>query len=71
MTLPSLCRGLYFGMAANDILNLLGKPLRPELMGEDTQGLIVKWFYEDVVVILRRRERGQTMCYRLTGIDRG
>lgn len=64
-------RGLYLGMTADHILQVLGKPLRPELMGEDTQGLIVKWFYDDVALVLRRRTRGQITCYRLTAIEEG
>lgn len=61
---------LPLGTAADDILRILGKPLKPELVGEDKEGLIVKWIYDDVALILRRRMRGGIACYRLTGIDR-
>ena len=71
MRLPLQDRRLHLGMTADDVLQVLGKPLRPKLMGEDTQGLIVKWYYADIVVILRRRKRGQMTCYRLTGTIEG
>ena len=71
MRLPLQDRRLHLGMTADDILQVLGKPLRPKLMGEDAQGLIVKWFYEDVILILRRRTRGGNTCYRLTGTIEG
>lgn len=49
------------GMSADEVLRLLGygksSAVRPpKIVGQDEQGLTVRWFYPDVVLTLQRAE---------------
>lgn len=55
----------YIEMPADDLLELWGEPLRSEKVGEDARGAIVEWWYEDVVVTLKRWELDGVTCYRV------
>jgi len=61
-------RGVQKGMAADDVLEVWGKALRTEVVGEDTQGLIVEWVYADAVLVMARRTADEVTCYRVIQI---
>ena len=61
-------RGVQKGMAADDVLEVWGKALRTEVVGEDTQGLIVEWVYADAVLVMARRTADGVTCYRVIQI---
>jgi len=52
-------------MPADDVLKVWAQGSGgTELVGRDAEGLIVKWFYEDATVIMKRWEMGGIYCYR-------
>ncbi len=68
MTVPNI----YIGMSADDVLRALGDPLKSKWSGEPgKRGLIVNWFYDNIVLTLERHARGGTTCYRVTKIGKG
>lgn len=67
-TLIQQYRGVYIGMPADDVLQVWGKGLRTELLGQDSEGLIVAWVYEDARLIMKRSWLGGTYQYRVSEI---
>lgn len=61
---------MQIGLTADEVLRLPGwggaaavRP--PEVVGEDDDGIIVRWHYWDTILTLERREE----CYRVTAIE--
>lgn len=55
----------YIEMPADDLLKLWGKPLKSITVGQDSRGAIGEWWYEDVIVTLKRWELDGVTCYRV------
>jgi hypothetical protein len=69
--------GVYVGMPADDVLKIHPKKeteSESEVLGSDSEGLIVKWTYHGAYLILARREGkgtdslGFSKCYRVAEI---
>ena len=61
-------RGVRLGMPADDVLQVWGKGLRTEVIGQDSDGLVVAWVYDDARLIFRRSWLGGTYQYRVSEI---
>jgi len=60
---------MQIGLTADEVLRMpgFGKQYvtrRPKIVGEDDGGLIVRWFYWDMILILKRQDG----CYRVAEI---
>jgi len=67
---PTSRRGrIHIGMPADDLLATLGKGLATEVVGQDKNGLIVKWYYPDAVYTMKRWTEGGVECYRVAEIQ--
>ena len=65
---PAGSQRVSIGMPADDVLAVLGKGTRTEVVGEDENGLIVKWFYPDAVYTMKLWESGGITRYRVANI---
>lgn len=61
-------RGVYIGMPADDVLKVWGQGLRTNVLGQDTQGLVVEWVYQDATLTMKRWQEGRITCYRVAKI---
>lgn len=62
-------RGVYIGMPADDVLQIWGKGLRTEVLGQDSEGLVVAWVYQDARLIMKRSWLADTYQYRVAEIQ--
>lgn len=61
-------RGVYIGMPADDVLKVWGKGVRTEVLGTNSEGLIVAWVYQDARLTMKRSWLGGTYQYRVAEI---
>ena len=61
-------RGVYIGMPADNVLRIWGKGVRTEVLGEDSEGLVVAWVYQDARLIMKRSWLADTYQYRVAEI---
>ncbi len=56
------------GMSADDVLARKGKAATVAKIGNDQNGLIVEWQYQDATYLLARREKSGVEAYRVIKI---
>ena len=61
-------RGVYIGMPADDVLKVWGQGVRTEVLGQDSEGLVVAWVYHDATLVMKRSWLGGTYQYRVAEI---
>jgi len=61
-------RGVHIGMPADDVLKVWGQGVRTEVLGQDSEGLVVAWVYRDARLVMKRSRLGGTYQYRVAEI---
>jgi hypothetical protein len=64
--------GVYIGMPADNVLKIHPKSdltEDPVQLGQDSEGLVVRWSYPGAYLIISRWERDGVYCYRVREIQ--
>ena len=59
---------VYVGMPVDELLDVWGAPWRITRVGQDAEGMIVEWVYQDAELTLKRWQIGGVCCYRVAEI---
>lgn len=61
--------GIEIYTTSDDLLNIRGNPERNEMVGQDMNGFVVKYYYWDIIYTLKYREENGISAYRVVEVQ--